>query len=169
MMSEEQKAKIADYDVLAVVRNPYFWFFSLYQEFYSWDKHEASSGNTHFGALFPNRTLEDFLSYIEICRSQHPEIWGATTQTSFVKGADSARLHIVRFESYDQEMRSTLNKKGITIDAMPHALNCGDSKRKALQEAMKNKKFMDFVNFHLDEDFRNFSYQRENMNSEAFL
>ena len=169
MMSEEQKDKIAHYDVLTVVRNPYAWFFSLYKEFYSWDKRETSSGNSHFGSLFPNRTLEDFLKYIELCRSKHTEIWGATTQASFVEGVNSARLHIVRFENYDQEIRSALNNKGITINEVPHALDRGESKRKELQEATKNRKFIDFVNFHLDEDFRNFSYPKETMSSAASL
>ena len=149
---------LANWRFLAVVRNPYTWSHSLYREFFAKDNGDVRGANFLFGQVRPHRGLPGFHHFVENFMPGYSNEIGLATQSSFVDGVPEDQLTLIRFESYEEDVRRILPTLGVPVDHLPHALDRGDKKRKAAEALMRNTDHIAFCNKVYAEDFRNFNY-----------
>lgn len=157
---ERLKSKLPDYRFLAVVRSPYTWSHSVYREFFADGRGGNKGPNFIFGQVKPNRTLEDFHAFADAFRPGHPDMMGLSTQHNFLDGIAPEQLKLIRFESYEQDVRRILPELGVAVDDLPHVLDRGDSKRADAEALMKNPAHVAFCNETYAVDFDNFGYEK---------
>lgn len=148
------------WNYVVVARNPYEWFASVFFEFYLQDRKWKAGSNFLFGKVSKNRTFEDYVDFYQDFKSGYPEFWGFSTQKSFIAGVPPAKLNVIKFENYEQEVRSTMASLGIVVEEIQHDLKRGSDKEKFKNYLMAHPRFIPFVNDVFAEDFDTFGYQK---------
>lgn len=151
-------AELPDYRFLTVVRDPYTWSFSVYREFFSRDNGSVKGSNFLFGQVYPERQLEDFHAFVPAFMPGYSNDIGLGTQSSFVEGIPEGQLHLIRFESYEDDLRRVLPSLGITVEEIPHALDRGPAKRRWSEKLLDDPAHIGFCNQVYAEDFARFDY-----------
>lgn len=144
---------------IVVCREPYDWFSSVFYEFYHIDRGWKSDFNFLFGKISRNRTFEDYIDFFRDFRPGYPNFWGFSTQKSFIEGIPKDRLHMIRFENYEESVKTTLQELGFPISKVRHELKRGAEKTDFRSYLKMHPKFIAFVNEVFQEDFEFFGYE----------
>lgn len=155
---EKRKLIGDDWRYIVVCRQPYDWFASVFYEFYQRDLGWKAGSNFLFGKYSRNRSFEDFIDFYNDFRHGYPESWGFSTQKSFIDGIPVNNLKVIRFENYEENVRSTLQELGIPVSVMYHELNKGAKKAEWKDYLQMHPRFRTFVADVFREDFDFFHY-----------
>ena len=133
-MSQENIDTISNYSFFCVMRNPYDWFFSIYDEFYRFKK---------------NMSLECFLDYIH---NETIEGIASKIQSDYISCIPLARLTIIPFSNLRNELFLFLSNKGVADVQLEHMLNRGNRRKMERREAKNNPKFISVCDSYLRRD-----------------
>ena len=112
-----QGRDLTKYRICTVVRNPYTWALSVWNDFY---RREADAP-LWFTTLYPSRTFLEYCRVIQAAaRGLAPEIWGSSPQLSFIADLELKPTFVARFERLSQDVRNMLEFLDIAFDGMPH-------------------------------------------------
>lgn len=148
-----------DWRFIAVVRNPYTWSFSVFREFFATDRGFTNGQNFLFGQVKPGRSLQGFYDFCRSFKPGHPTMFGLATQSEFLNGIPDSQLHLIRFENYEEDVRTVLPRFGIEVEHLPHALDRGNQKRRRAEELMSDPQHLEFCNEYYADDFNRFGYE----------
>ncbi len=157
---EALQDQLSDYRFLAVVRNPYSWCHSVYLEFFRPDKKTTRGINFLFGQVSPDRSLKGFYTFWRAFRPGYSGAVGMHTQSEFLEGIPEAQFHLIRFETYAEDVRRILPELGIPVPDLPHALNRGRAKQRSEEVFLRDPEFIAFCNEAYAEDFDTLGYDR---------
>ncbi|WP_112321868.1 sulfotransferase family 2 domain-containing protein [Oceanibium sediminis] len=155
---ESLKPDLSDWRFLTVVRDPYSWSLSVYREFFSSDNGAIKGTNFLFGQVYPQRRLSDFHAFVPAFMPGYNHDIGLGTQSSFVEGIPEGQLSLIRFETYEEDLRAVLPTLGIPVSDIPHALDRGPAKREHAARLQDDPRHISFCNDVYAEDFERFGY-----------
>lgn len=146
-MPDALKKIVCHHDILCVLRDPYDWFYSIFDEFYSTQKRAPAHFITFCAA---ETTLERFLDYIEA-----GDIRGlaASTQKSYVDGVPETQLCPLSHRHLERDLNRFLVARGQSAIDLEHRLNRGVKRRQGREHAKLNPRFLCVCNNYLREDF----------------
>lgn len=135
--------KLIEFKKFTFVRNPYHRFISAWQ--FMMEKGFINKGTT-LNELISNKDLYNGLVYnhIFVSQTKHLEGW------SFDE--------IGKFENIEDDLNCILKEYGFNINHIPSKKN--QTKDYGDPSQYYTGEFLAFVNFHFDEDFLNFGYEK---------
>jgi hypothetical protein len=145
-------ADLAQYRICTVVRNPYTWALSVWNDFY---RAEADAP-PWFSASYPTRQFIEFCRAMKAARLRHdPEIWGSYPQSSFISDAGLAPAFIGRFEHLTEDIARMLEFLDIPNSEVPHETSNNPAER-SNPFAFYDAESLSIVNELFADDFRAF-------------
>jgi hypothetical protein len=110
---------LSRYRVCTVVRNPYSWALSVWNDFYR----RIEDAPAWFNDLYPERSFRDFCRMINAARLEiNPDVWGSYTQQSFVADREIRPAFIARFERIEEDTMKLLAMLDVPFAGMPHEI-----------------------------------------------
>jgi sulfotransferase famil protein len=133
---------LTQYRICTVVRNPYTWALSVWNDFY-----RSESEFPEFCRLIKGAS-----------RGLNPSMWGSYSQLSFIADPELKPAFIARFEHLKEDVRSMLELLDIPFTEMPHEIwNNPNERSDAL--AFYNDEAQSTINDMFAADFQAFGYE----------
>jgi hypothetical protein len=145
---------LSRFRICTVVRNPYSWALSVWNDFYR----RAEDAPDWFNFLFPKRTFHDFCRAMKAASlGLNPAVWGSYPQLNFIADAQLRPAFVARFERLGADVRRLLDLLDIPFSEMPHEIpNCPDERIEPM--SFYDDESLAIVNALFVDDFREFGY-----------
>jgi len=146
---------LTNYRICTVVRNPYTWALSVWNDFYR----SNSDAPGWFTTLYPARQFLDYCRLIKAASiGLNPTIWGSSSQLSFIDDTEAKAAFIARFERLNEDTTSMLKMLDIPPGEMPHDIwNNPNERSNAL--LFYNEEALSIINETFAADFEAFGYE----------
>jgi hypothetical protein len=148
-------ADLSQYRLCTIVRNPYTWVLSVWNDFYR----REIDAPPWFTALFPARQFLDFCRLIRAARmGLNPAIWGCSPQQSFIADPEVTPAFVARFERLSEDIGNMLELLDIPYTEIPHEIRNHPEER-SYARAFYDRESLSIINELFAADFEAFGYE----------
>ena len=183
---DSRKIDLDEYFKFTIVRNPYSWILSVWNNFY-----QSPRGNSpktlvndfkfhlgritnrklftaqYFYDMYPDGGFNNFILFLEYTIKSNPDlakkIWGCSDQYSFIDNDRQIEFDFIgKFETLESDLKTIFNKvEGQELDVIPCETHGSDRNKQEREQYLKyyDETSIEIVNQIFARDFQYFGYE----------